>query len=328
MCVAVDALGGDGSLVTNLEGCRLALAADAQLELQVFGPAALIEPLLASWSASSRARVRVFDAADALPSDAGPAAALRHGRDSSMGLALQALTEDGADAMVSGGSTGALMVLARHLLGTWPGIDRPALMGSLPTLQGSCWMLDLGANIHVDARRLHEFARLGRTAVQTLNRREPKIGLLNIGTEPGKGPDVVREAARLISADPDLDFHGFIEPDQVFAGAIDLIVCDGFSGNILLKSAEGAVRLMFGEIGRRFGGSLCGWMARPRLRRLRDSLDPARHNGAALLGVRGVVIKSHGGASASGLAQALGLAAREAREGLSRAMEAQFWALD
>jgi len=189
-------------------------------------------------------------------------------------------------------------------------------------------MLDLGANLHVDARRLHEFARLGRIAVRLINDREPLVGLLNVGTEPGKGPDLVREAGRLIKADEDLDYYGFVEADQVFAGQVDLIVCDGFSGNTLLKSAEGSVRLMFDELNKVLAGSVCRWLAKSRLKRLRDSLDPARHNGAALLGARGVVIKSHGGASALGVAQALALAAREARGGLTQAMEHQFRAVE
>ena len=326
--IALDALGGDGELSSSLQGCRLALESDSELLIDVFGPQADAEPLMSSWPAPTRRRCVVRDAPLALPADAGAGEALRRGRDSSMAQALEALARGDVEAVVSGGSTGALMVLARHLVGTWPGIDRPALMGSIPTLTGRCWMLDLGANIHVDARRLHEFARLGRVAVRALNQRDPNIALLNIGSEPGKGPDVVREAARLLESDPDIVFSGFVEADQVFSGKVDVVVCDGFSGNVLLKSAEGAVRMMFGEIRRRFGNSLCGWMARPRLRQLRDSLDPARHNGAALLGVRGVVIKSHGSASSSGLARALELAAREAREGLTAAMEAQFWALD
>lgn len=326
--IAVDALGGDGALAAHLDACRIALAADPALRILVFGPAARIEPVTTAWAPSERARIEPRDVDLVLAADAGPAEALRHGRDSSMGQALQALAGEQADAVVSSGSTGALMVLARQLLGTWPGIDRPALMGSLPTLEGACWMLDLGANIHVDARRLHEFARLGRVAVRSLNHREPVIGLLNIGSEPGKGPDLVREAGRLMAADENLDYHGFVEADQVFGGVVDLVVCDGFSGNVLLKSAEGAVRLMFDQLGKRFAGSLCGWMARPRLRQLRDSLDPARHNGAALLGVRGVVIKSHGASSAAGVARAVELAAREAREGTTRAMEGQLWAVD
>lgn len=328
LTVALDALGGDGRVTLNLAAARRALEADSGLCILACGPVREMESARSEWPSSLAERLRFHDVEAGLAADAGPAEALRRGLDSSMGEALRSLPERHADAAVSGGSTGALMVLARHLLGTWPGVDRPALMGAIPTVQGSCWMLDLGANLQVDARRLHEFARLGRITVRLLNGREPVIGLLNVGTEPGKGPDLVREAGRLIDADPDLDYGGFVEADQVFGGQVDLVVCDGFSGNVLLKSAEGTVRLMLEEIRKVLGGSLCGWLARPRLRRLRDTLDPARHNGAALLGVRGVVIKSHGGASVAGVAHAIGLAAREARGGLSQAMESQFRAVD
>ncbi|MFP4207662.1 MAG: phosphate acyltransferase [Wenzhouxiangella sp.] len=327
-CIALDAAGGDGGVRVNLAAARQALDSDPALSILAFGPIAEMTAVRADWPAAVQKRLQLEDSELALAADAGPAEALRRGRQSSMGRALRELAEERACAVVSGGSTGALMVLSRHLLGTWPGVDRPALMGALPTVRGSCWMLDLGANLQVDARRLHEFARLGRIAARLLNDREPDIGLLNVGTEPGKGPDLVREAGRLIESDQALVYQGFVEADQVFAGRVDLVVCDGFSGNILLKSAEGAVRLMFAEMRKLLGGSFCGWLARPRLGRLRDSLDPARHNGATLLGVRGVVIKSHGGASAAGVAHAIGLAAREARGGLSQAMESQFRAVD
>lgn len=321
-------MSGDGGSRLCMEASRLALARDQQLRLLLVGDSDRLLEALASWPESVRNRVEVVAAGSTLPADAGPAIALRRGTDSSMGVCLSLISDGLAEAAVSAGSTGALMVLARHFLGMLPGIERPALMAALPTASGTCWMLDLGANLEVDARRLCEFARLGHVAVTALNDRAPAIGLLNIGTEPGKGPDRVREAGRLIEAIDGLDYRGFVEADQVFAGAVDLVVCDGFSGNVLLKSAEGAVHLMFAELKSAFAGSLCGLMARPRLRRLHDSLDPARHNGAPMLGVRGTVIKSHGGASASGLANAVGLAALEARRGLVAALEKQLWAQD
>jgi glycerol-3-phosphate acyltransferase PlsX len=328
LTIALDALGGDGGIALNLEAARHALEADSDLCVLACGPQSEMMALCAQWPSSLAQRLNFADVENGLAADAGPAEALRRGLDSSMGEALRCLVDGRAGAMLSGGGTGALMVLARHVLGTWPGVDRPALMGALPTTSGTCWMLDLGANLQVDARRLHEFARLGRITVRLLNGSEPVIGLLNVGIEPGKGPDLVREAGRLMDADQELDYAGFVEADQVFAGRVDLVVCDGFAGNILLKSAEGAVRLMFERTRLLLSGSLCGWLAKPRLRRLRDSLDPARHNGAALLGVRGVVIKSHGSASAAGVAHAISLAAREARGGLSQAMESQFQAVD
>jgi len=326
--IALGLLGGDGGLELNLAGARRALSADSHLSIRAFGPEPSIAGLVGTCPNTILSRLDIVDVEQGLASDAGPVEALRKGRNSSISRVLRSLSDNESCAAVSGGSTGALMVLSRHLLGTWPGVDRPALMGALPTRQGRCWMLDLGANLQVDAPRLHEFARLGEIAVRLLNGQSPVVGLLNVGTEPGKGPDLVREAGRLLEADGELNFHGFVEADQVFDGRVDLVVCDGFSGNVLLKSAEGAVRMMFAELGNTMGNSFCGWLARPRLKRLRDSLDPARHNGAALLGVRGVVIKSHGGACERGVAHAIELAAREARAGLIDAMEEHFDAVD
>ncbi len=326
--IALDAMGGDGGIQRNLEGCRQALQADAGLHLLLCGDAGALEELIAAWPLrlSQRTVVRASDSV--LAADAGPATALREGRSSSMGAALQAVAEHAADAAVSAGGTGALMVLSRAMLGMLPGIERPALMAAIPTATGVTWMLDLGANIQVDASRLCEFARLGHVAVLTLTQARPRIALLNLGSEPGKGPDTIREAARILAMDAEIDFQGFIEADRVFDGAIDLVVCDGFAGNILLKSAEGAMRLMFREIRSLFANSWCGLMARSRLRRLNDRLDPARHNGAPLLGVKGTVIKSHGSASAAGQARAILLAALEARRDLSGAMAERLWAAE
>jgi glycerol-3-phosphate acyltransferase PlsX len=326
--VGVDVMSGDGGSSQNLEACRLALQADADLCILACGEESLLQTRPNNWSDSQWCRVTTRKAEAVLPADAGPALALRQGQDSSMAAALRAVGDGTAHAAVSGGSTGALMVLARQMLGMLPGIDRPALMAAIPTARGLTWMLDLGANIQVDAARLAEFARLGHVALSTLDDRAPRTALLNIGTEPGKGPDAVREAARLLEADPDIDYQGFIEADQVFEGHMDLVVCDGFSGNVLLKSAEGALRLMFADLKASLAGSVFGFFARPMLRRLNDSLDPARHNGAPMLGVKGTVIKSHGGASAEGFANAIALASLEARRDLSGAMQAQLWAED
>lgn len=326
--VGVDVLGGDGGVARNLEGCRLALQSDCSLHILAAGPEDVCRTALQRWPGMLAERLDLVPAEHALPADAGAAHALRRGKGSSMAIALRALSDGSVDAVVSSGSTAALMVLARQLLGMLPGIDRPALMAAVPTLHGSTWMLDLGANLHVDAERLCQFARLGHVALSALNASPPRTALLNIGSEPGKGPDAIREAGRALAADPKIDYHGFIEADQVFRGDVDLVVCDGFAGNVLLKSAEGAVRLMFAELKTRFAGSLCGLLARPKLKRLHDTLHPSRHNGAPLLGVRGTVIKSHGGASAEGLAHAIALAGLEARRGLGAAMEAQLWAED
>ncbi|MEN1729365.1 MAG: phosphate acyltransferase PlsX [Pseudomonadota bacterium] len=323
--IAIDAMGGDGAPGVILDAIDLALTQSPDLHLQLVGPTKTLESARQPhWGE----RVFFQHADHVLPADVNAVAAIRKGRGSSLWNAIDLLERQQVDAVVSGGSTGALMALSRQKLGMLPGVERPALMAALPSTARHVWMLDLGANINVDAPRLLEFAQLGSVAVQVLEDRHPKIGLLNIGSEPGKGPDVLRQAAALIEADSRLDYTGFVEADQVFAGQVDLVVCDGFAGNILLKSAEGAVRLMFKGLRDQFSGSLSGLVAKRGLKRLHDSLDPARHNGAPMLGVRGTVIKSHGGACARGFARAIGLAELEVRRDLINRLDQQLWSQD
>jgi glycerol-3-phosphate acyltransferase PlsX len=323
--VAVDAMGGDGGIATVISGIELALRADPSLRIILVGPRSELAAVSAV-DATLRARIETVYAETVLAPGINAAQALRRGQGSSMWAALELVENGAAQAMVSGGSTGALMALSRQLLGTLPGVERPALMGAIPTIDQPVWMLDLGANVNVDARRLLEFAQIGHVACKVLQGAEPRIGLLNIGTEPGKGPDVIREAARLIEAEPGLDFAGFVEADQVFNASVDLVVCDGFAGNVLLKGAEGAVRLLFSSLRDGLKGSLGGWMVRGRVRHLHDRLDPARHNGAPMLGVRGTVIKSHGSTCARGFARAIDLGALQARHNLVAQLESQLWA--
>jgi phosphate acyltransferase len=324
VCVAVDAMGGDGGPETVVPAVGIALQADPDLQVALTGPRS-IDTQLAGLPAALRRRVNRVVADSVLPSDASAAQAIRHGQGSSMWQAMGCLADRDADAVVSGGSTAALMALSRHRLGMLPGVERPALMAAIPTTTNLVWMLDLGANVNVDARRLLEFAQLGHVGFSVLEGRQPRIGLLNIGSEPGKGPDVVREAARLIEAESTLNFIGFVEADQVFEARVDLVVCDGFAGNVLLKGAEGAVRLMFAAFRRTLKGSLCGLLARSRMQALHDMLDPARHNGAPLLGIRGTVIKSHGRSCAGGVARAIELAALQARNDLVGKLESKLW---
>lgn len=319
-------MSGDGGLEVALGGARLALQHDDGLTLTLVGERTSIDAGVARWPDALRRRAGVAAAEHVLPMDVDTARALRQGRGSSMHQAIELVASGRAGAVVSGGNTGALMALSRQRLGMLPGIERPALMAALPVPGGTVWVLDLGANIGVDARRLLEFARLGHTAVRVLSERNPAIGLLNIGREPGKGPDVVREAARLIAAEPEIDYYGFVEADQVFAGQVDLVVCDGFAGNVLIKGAEGIVRLLFAELRRSVGRGALAWVIRRPMQRLHDRLDPARHNGAPLLGLQGVVIKSHGGSCQRGFASAIGLAALEMRHKLVPKLEQALWA--
>ncbi len=320
LSIAIDAAGTDGGFDVIVDAIKQTLARQPELSAKVLAEASTAGHLA---SRLSDRAVDIIPCDLALPADMNAAGAIRRGRGSTMWRALEMVKEGEADAVVSGGSTGALMALSRHLLGTLPGVERPALMAAIPSLGRPVWMLDLGANLHVDARRLLEFAQLGNVACTVIEGEKPRIGLLNVGTEPGKGPDVIREAARLIDEDSSLDYAGFIEADQVFTGRVDLVVCDGFAGNVLLKSAEGSVKLLFSRIKSTFQGSLCGWMAKGRLKGLHDSLEPARHNGAPMLGVRGTVIKSHGGTCARGFARALELAALQVKGDMISRLEQQ-----
>lgn len=314
--VAVDAMSGDGGLPVSVSGVCLALDQISNLSVILVGDEPAISETLVDFPAAFRARVSVAHAPMVLPTDVSPAQAIRSGQASSMAQAILKVKGQQAQAMVSSGSTAGLMALSRQLLGMRPGVERPALMTQIPTQAEPVWVLDLGANIGVDAQRLLEFAQLGTQALVSMNKHSPKVALLNIGSEPRKGPDVIREAARLLEADADINYQGFIEADQVFQGGIDLVVCDGFAGNILLKSAEGAVRLVMKSLVNSSSTGVWQWWVRlltgSRIRRVYETLDPSRHNGAPLLGLEGLVIKSHGGSSAQGLAHAIKLAFQEA----------------
>lgn len=326
--VAVDLMGGDHGPDVSLPAIRRALESQEGLRIVAVGDRASMAGL-SEWPEALRRRVEISVSATNIPDDMSPARALRQGGDSSLAGALRALREGRAGAAVSAGNTGALMALARHLLGMLPGIERPALMARLPARNHTVWVLDLGANVGVDARRLYEFALLGAAAVDAIQGRRPRVGLLNVGREASKGSDVVQEAARLIEA-ADLDYIGFVEGNDVFAGGADVIVCDGFAGNVLLKGAEGIAALLLDRIGEalrdnfsaRFGSALFG----RGLRRKLAELLPARHNGASLLGINGIVIKSHGSAEAVAMARAIELAALEARRGVLPEIERRLWA--
>lgn len=321
-------MGGDHGPEVSLPAVREALEASEGVRIVAVGDPAATDALSA-WPEALMRRVEARTAATTVPGDMPPARALRQGGDSSLAETLRQVREGRAAAAVSAGNTGALMALSRHLLGMLPGIERPALMARLPAREHTVWVLDLGANVGVDARRLCEFAVLGAAAVDAIQGRRPTVGLLNVGREASKGSDVVQEAARLIEA-TDLQYIGFIEGDDVFTGGTDVVVCDGFAGNVLLKGAEGIAELLLDRIGSalrdnvsaRFGSALFG----RGLKRKLAELSPARHNGASLLGINGIVIKSHGSAGVPAMARAIELAALEARRGVLPEIERRLWA--
>jgi glycerol-3-phosphate acyltransferase PlsX len=284
------------------------------LRFQIFGPEAAIAPLLGRLP-NLAAVASVHHTSEAISGDAKPSLALRTGRRSSMRLAIDAVAEGRADGVVSAGNTGALMALAKFVLKTLPGIDRPAIASFFPTQRGESVMLDLGANVDCDPDNLVQFALMGDVFARTvLGLVEPSVGLLNVGSEDLKGNDVVRRAgARLRGAMTPIRFHGFVEGDDIAAGTVDVVVTDGFTGNIAVKTAEGTAKLFREFLEEAFRHSLAariGYLfARGALRRLRTRIDPRRYNGAIFLGLNGIAVKSHGSTDALGFANAIGVAA-------------------
>jgi glycerol-3-phosphate acyltransferase PlsX len=310
--LAVDAMGGDKAPGIVIDGLAVALERHPGTRFLVVGDQAVLAPLLARNPALAAA-CTVRHAAEAVPNEMKPTAALRL-RNSSMRVAIDAVAAGEAEGVVSAGNTGALMALAKIVLKSLPGIDRPAMAGIGPSARGDFVMLDLGANVQCDARNLVEFAVMGEVFARTvLGLRSPSIGLLNVGAEELKGDERVRQAAEVLRASHVSPlFHGFIEGHDIAGGTVDVVVTDGFTGNVALKTGEGTLKLVRDLLRQVFSSTIAakiGYiLARPALERLREWLDPRRYNGAVLLGLNGVVVKSHGGTDALGFAHAVDLA--------------------
>ncbi len=313
LTIALDVMGGDQAPDMVLKGAEIALVRFPQVRFLLYGDEQRIHPQLEKLP-RVKAASTVMHAEDVITGEAKPAAALRGGRRSSMRLAIDAVADGKADCIVSAGNTGALMVMAKMVLKMLPGIERPAIAQFLPTMRGETVLLDLGANIECDAENLVQFALMGDAfARAVLGLVKPTVGLLNVGSEEMKGNDAVREAAvRLKAGIPGITYHGFVEGNDIAAGTVDVIVTDGFSGNIALKAMEGVVKLFSSFTRSAFKSSFLaqiGYLfARPALNKMRDRLDPRRYNGAMLLGLNGIVVKSHGGSDAIGFANAIGVA--------------------
>ena len=313
-------MGGDFGPRNIVQASIVCLLATPSLHLTLVGQSSLLEELIARHSGVDRSRLRVVHASEVITMDERPSQALRGKPDSSMRVALGILAEGKADACVSAGNTGALMALSRFVLKTLPGIDRPAMVAAMPTRSGYCQLLDLGANVDCTAEHLYQFAVMGSVAAEALGVVRPRVALLNVGTEDIKGNQQVKLAAGLLQAAPGLNYIGFVEGDGLYRGEADVVVCDGFVGNVLLKSSEG-LALMIGErierlFRRNLLSRLVGLMARPVLGRLKADLAPARHNGASFLGLQGIVVKSHGSADAQGFQSAIQRALIEIQENL------------
>lgn len=304
-------MGGDQGPAATAPAVAAFLQAHPGVRIALYGSA----NALSGAPPDGTGRLTLVDCAQWVADGDRPAQALRHKRDSSMWRALQAVAEGSADACVSAGDTGALMAMGIAAVGTLPGIERPAICTFLPTVAGRVCLLDLGANVDCDAGQLHQFARMGAARLQAGGlAHAPRVALLNIGVEASKGSRVVKAAAELLRADPTLDYRGFVEGDQLLQGSVDLVVCDGFVGNVALKSIEGIARLLLERLDAALGAAPA-WRRRaagPAIGAALGFLDPAQYNGASLLGLRGVVVKSHGGADCNGFGYALAAALTEA----------------
>lgn len=327
--IAIDMMSGDFGLPVTVAACVLALQRDPGLQLILVGDKAKIEleliDKLKLYSKSPkevarfRERLEVFHASQVVLMDDLPTYALRRVPDSSMRVALNLVKEQKAQACVSAGNTGALMVIAKYTLRTLPGIDRPAILYPMPSKDKSVSVLDLGANVECSAEQLFQFAVMGSIVVTVLeNKINPTVGLLNIGSELIKGTEIIKSANRLISECEYLNYFGFVEGDDIYKGTVDLVVCDGFVGNVTLKVSEGLAKLIiyyFKQIFQQnFYAKLVALLAKPILRQMFNKVNPSKYNGASLVGLNGVVIKSHGGADVEGFCSAIRAASLEAQK--------------
>ena len=311
--IALDVMGGDAGLADVMAAAEIASERYPKLAFRLHGPEPRIRAELVRCPRLA-ATAQVVHTDDIVLGTDKPSQALRRSRTSSMGMAIQSVKEGHAHAAVSAGNTGALMAMALFALRTMPGIDRPALAALLPTLKNDSVVLDLGANTECDAENLVQFAVMGAAFARTvLGLEHPRVALLNIGEEELKGTDEIRDAAALLrGANLPMQFVGFVEGDKIGQGNVDVIVTDGFSGNIALKTAEGTGKLVTGLLAQAFRSSwltqLGYLLSRGALRALRAHLDPNAHNGAVFLGLSGIVVKSHGSANVRGIANAIGVA--------------------
>jgi phosphate acyltransferase len=312
-------MGGDHAPASVIGGAALLARQHPNVRFMLFGDEGAIQLCLAKHRILV-GRCTVHHTPDSISMEDKPSVALRAGRNSSMRLAINAVGDGRADCVVSAGNTGALMAMAKFVLKTLPGIDRPAIAGPFPTKRGASVMLDLGANVDCDAGNLVQFAIMGAVYARiALGIPKPSVGLLNVGVEEMKGHESIRDAYnQLRQMDVGGSFHGFVEGDDIAAGTVDVVVTDGFTGNIALKTAEGTARLLAGYVRSAISAS---WLAKigmvfalPALLQLRKRADPRRHNGAMFVGLRGMCVKSHGGADAESFANALTVGLRMTRE--------------
>ncbi|MFA5960254.1 MAG: phosphate acyltransferase PlsX [Tatlockia sp.] len=300
--IAVDAMGGDHGLKVVIPASVRAARKNPDLHLLLVGDKKQINAQLKKCGAAKNQQFTVVHASEVVTMDELPSQAMRNKKDSSMRVAINLVKEGRAGACVSAGNTGALMATARFVLKTLPGIDRPAIIAELPTLKGKTRVIDLGANVDSCAEHLFQFAVMGSALIQAVEQKpKPRIALLNIGVEEIKGNDQVKRTAHILAECKVMNYVGYVEGDHLYSGEVDLVVCDGFVGNVALKASEGLAKLMLTSLkesfSRNFLTKMAGLIALPALQHLKKRMDPARYNGASLLGLNGIVVKSHGGAN-------------------------------
>ncbi|MEE9267660.1 MAG: phosphate acyltransferase PlsX [Gammaproteobacteria bacterium] len=318
LTVALDAMGGDHGPSVVVPAAFRALEEQPELHLIMVGDQSVLEREIARHSSVHPDRVSVVHASQQVRMDELPSQALRNKKDSSMRVAIDLVKHGDAHACVSAGNTGALMATARFVLKTLPGIDRPAIIAALPSVAGHTHVLDLGANVESTPQQLFQFAVMGSVLVNAVdNISRPTVGLLNIGQEEMKGNESVKEAAQLLAAS-DIHYVGFVEGDDIYRGTANVVVCDGFVGNVALKSSEGVASMIGHFIRQEFRRTVwsrtVGFIALPVLRAFRRRIDPREYNGASFVGLRGIVIKSHGSADVIAFARAISEALAEIRK--------------
>ena len=314
--IAIDCMGGDHGPAVTVPATLSFLRTHTDASAILVGRAEAIQPLLGDAAAEFGARLRLHPASEVVAMDDPPAIAMRNKKDSSMRVAIDLVKAGDAAAAVSAGNTGALMAISRFVLKTLPGIDRPAIATVLPSMKGHTYVLDLGANVDCSAEHLLQFGVMGAMLVAAIEHTErPSVGLLNIGEEVIKGNDVVKEAGELLR-NSGLNFYGNVEGNDIYEGTVDVVVCDGFVGNVALKTSEGLAQMIGAFLKQEFKRSpltrLMAIFALPVLKRFKQRVDHRLYNGAPLLGLRGVVLKSHGSADAVAFGNALSRAAEAA----------------
>ncbi len=333
LIIALDGMGGDAAPRVVMEGAELALKKHPHVRFRIFGDEAQLWPLLSQMPALQQASTIIHTDA-AIAAHEKPSVALRQGGNSSMRLAINDVREGNAVAVVSAGNTGALMAMAKFVFKTLPGVDRPAICSAMPTGKGDCIFLDMGANIDCNAHILFQFAVMGAAfARAVLHIEKPTIGLLNVGSEDIKGHESVREAAEMLRASAlSEQFIGFVEGNHLLHGNADVVVTDGFTGNIAIKTAEGLSKLFSNEMKKAYNTNLltmvAGLLSKPVLRKVKRKMDPNLRNGGMFVGLNGIAIKSHGGTDAYGFANAIRVAVNIVENRLNETIQREIAAFD